>query len=210
MPNPWRSVPLDDYERHMRSAHVRQLSALSDLFAYALDVCTPESVAILGVAGGNGLERINRDRTRRVLGIDINSTYIETTQQRFADMPGLYLHCLDLAAGINGLDSVQMVHAALIFEHAGLGTCLENAVKLVAPGGSLSVVLQLPSRLSQDPISSESPQSIQGLGPHFHLIEPAHLQEALLKDKFHMMQEEQCALPSGKAFWMGIFKHSNV
>lgn len=194
----------------MCSAHVRQLSALSDLFAHALDFCTPASVAILGVAGGNGLERINRDHTRRVLGIDINPTYIETNQQRFADMPGLYLHCLDLASGINGLDSVQMVHAALIFEHAGLGTCLENAVKLVAPGGSLSVVLQLPSSLSQDEISSESFPSIKALRPHFHLIEPAHLQKVLLKDNFQMVHEEQCALPSGKAFWMGIFKHPNV
>ena len=33
----------------------------------------------------------------------------------------------------------------LIFEHAGLDQCLENAIALVAPGGTLSVVLQLPS-----------------------------------------------------------------
>jgi len=37
---------------------------------------------------------------------------------------------------------VELVHAALIFEHAGTGRCLENAISLVSPGGHLSVVTQ--------------------------------------------------------------------
>ena len=59
MTNPWLSVPLADYEAHMRSPAVQQLDALSDLFAEALAFCNPASVAILGIAGGNGLERID-------------------------------------------------------------------------------------------------------------------------------------------------------
>ena len=56
MSSPWLSVPLAEYEGHMKSAEVRQLDALSKLFAAALEHCRPGSVAVLGIAGGNGLE----------------------------------------------------------------------------------------------------------------------------------------------------------
>ena len=59
MSNPWLSIPLEDYEGHMGSEGVRQLRALAELFKCALDLCLPESVAVLGVAGGNGLEQID-------------------------------------------------------------------------------------------------------------------------------------------------------
>ena len=59
MSDPWLSIPLADYEGHMGADNVQQLSALSGLFKRALDVCLPDSVAILGIAGGNGLEHVN-------------------------------------------------------------------------------------------------------------------------------------------------------
>ena len=43
------------------------------------------------------------------------------------------------------VEPVELVHAALIFEHAGIVRCPENAGRLVAAGGGLSVVLQLAS-----------------------------------------------------------------
>jgi hypothetical protein len=63
MSNPWLAIALEDYEGHMGSDNVRQLAALSDLFKRALDLCTPESVAVVGVAGGgwrtlNALRRV--------------------------------------------------------------------------------------------------------------------------------------------------------
>ena len=54
--NPWLTLPLDDYEGHMGSADVNQLAPLADLFGEALAHLRPRSVAVLGVAGGNGLE----------------------------------------------------------------------------------------------------------------------------------------------------------
>jgi hypothetical protein len=39
MSNPWLAVPLAEYEQHMNSAEVRQLAALSDLFAEAIARC---------------------------------------------------------------------------------------------------------------------------------------------------------------------------
>ena len=97
MPSPWLHVPLTDYEGHMGSAGVQQLDALSDLFAEALTYCRPEAVAILGIAGGNGLERIDGNITRRIVGLDVNPLYLEAVRRRFQAARGLELHCVDLA-----------------------------------------------------------------------------------------------------------------
>ncbi|HEY3739808.1 MAG TPA: hypothetical protein VGL53_08185, partial [Bryobacteraceae bacterium] len=116
--NPWLHIPLADYEGHMASPDVAQLDALADLFAEALAIRRPDSVAVLGVAGGNGLDRIDWDVTRRVLGFDINPSYLEAVRLRFGD--AVELHCVDLATGpVAGIDPVKLVHAALVFEPAG-------------------------------------------------------------------------------------------
>ena len=79
MSNPWLSIPLEDYEGHMGSAGVRQLTVLAELFKSALDRCRPESVALLGVAGGNGLEQIDCAATKSIVGVDINSSDTATS-----------------------------------------------------------------------------------------------------------------------------------
>lgn len=204
MANPWRTVPLADYEGHMRSDHVQQLDALSKLFAKALASCQPVSVAVLGVAGGNGLEQIDLS-TQRVLGIDLNPSYLEAVRHRYGWMSELELVCVDLAEQTVVLEPVQLVHAALIFEHAGVGRCLENALSLVAPGGFLSVVLQLPSDQEPDVSPSEF-STIQNLKSHFSLVDPRWFQETLEQQHFRLEEQALCALPVGKGLWMGIFR----
>ena len=86
----WLKIPLSDYEGHMGSDTVRQLEPLAGLFGRALELCKPRSVAILGVAGGNGLERIDCNVTR-IVGIDINPEYLKTVRERHGTLPGLEL-----------------------------------------------------------------------------------------------------------------------
>ncbi len=207
MPNPWLNVPLADYEGHMRSAGVQQLDALSELFAEALACCRPESVAILGIAGGNGLERIDSNITRCVVGLDVNPLYLDAVRQRYAAAYDLELYCIDLAEEIFHREPVRLVHAALVLEHAGAGRCLENALSLVAPGGALSVVLQLPSEIETHVGSSPFP-SIQSLAPHFALIDPVWFSEKLEAGGFRLKHHARRTLPGGKALWMGIFERA--
>src|SRR5687768_17647282 len=94
--NPWLALPLEDYEGHMGSAGANQLAALADLFGEALVRLRPRSVAVLGVAGGNGLQHVDGTLTTRVVGIDLNPAYLAATRARFPDLSGLELHCLDL------------------------------------------------------------------------------------------------------------------
>jgi len=202
--SPWLTIPLADYEAHMSSADVGQLRILSNLFAAALDLTHPQSVAILGVAGGNGLERLERRPIRRVVGIDINNAYLDQVRRRFAHMPGLELHCCDLAQQLQAIAPVDLVHAALVFEHAGLELPLQNAVDLVENGGSFSVVLQLPST-SAAAVGASGVASIEKAASHFQFIDPDTLRNALESRGFTLTHETTVPVPSGKAFWHAIF-----
>jgi Zn-dependent alcohol dehydrogenase len=204
MSNPWLSIPLEDYEGHMGSAGVRQLAALAELFKCALDRCLPESVAVLGVAGGNGLEQIDSAATKRIVGVDINQRYLDEVQRRFGTLAGLELHCRDLAERDFSLAPVALVHAALIFEHAGLGLAFENALSLVAPGGGLSVVLQLSSEDEQG-VASTSYTSMQKLKQDFVLIDIGEFQRLLEQKGFQLVEQEDRSLRAGKALWLGVF-----
>jgi hypothetical protein len=203
----WLDVPLDDYEGHMRAPAVGQLGVLSDLFAEALALCRPASVAILGIAGGNGLEAIDRATTTRVVGVDINARYLADTGRRFGGVPGLTLHCLDLSRQPLDLEPVDLVHAALIFEHAGIGRCLENALAIMAPAGRLSVVLQLPGD-SSSRVAPTGFASVQKLSGNFALVDRERFVGLLTERRCELVRQRTYPLPAGKAFWMGIFAHS--
>lgn len=208
MSNPWLAIALEDYEGHMGSDNLRQLEALSDLFKRVLDLCSPKSVAVLGVAGGNGLEQIDSAITKRIVALDINPRYIEAIRQRYRTLRGLELCCADLTDTHLSLAPVELVHAALLFEHTGLGRCLDNALLLVAPRGKLSVVLQLPSETEQG-VTPTRYLSMQALRDCFALVDVAQFCRELEGKGLHLSHEEQQSLPSGKALWLGIFAMLN-
>jgi hypothetical protein len=208
MANPWLDIPLEDYEGHMASPEVGQLPALAELFKCALDHCRPESVAVLGIAGGNGLEQIDRSVTKRIVGLDVNQHYLDKVERRFGSLAGLELHCRDLTERQFSLAPVEMVHAALIFEHVGLGVALENALALVAPGGRLSMVLQLPS-MEEQGVASTRYTSIQTLKRDFALIDRDKVQHLLSLKGFQLVKQENRSLPAGKALWLGVFARTS-
>lgn len=67
VPSPWLDISLADYEGHMASPHIGQARLLSNVFAEALNTYTPRSAAVLGCAGGNGLEQVDIKITARVV-----------------------------------------------------------------------------------------------------------------------------------------------
>ena len=205
MSNPWLEIPLADYEGHMGSPEVQQLRALSDLFAEALAFTQPASVAIAGIAGGNGLDRIATVTTRRIVGLDINPEYLEAVRNRYGDLPGLELLDVDLSATPAPTEPVDLLHAALFFEHAGFDQSLDNTLALIAPHGTCSIVLQLPGGISIGPSGFAS---LQNLKSTFKLVPPDHVKRELQTRGFVLTTEKQVAVPGEKAFWMGIFRRS--
>jgi hypothetical protein len=76
----------------MALPHVAQFGLLADLFGLVLKMYSPESVAILGCAGGKGFDRVDPAATGRVVGIDLNPGYIAATTDRFRErLPSLRL-----------------------------------------------------------------------------------------------------------------------
>jgi len=203
--NPWLALPLEDYERHMGSDDVNQLGPLADLFGEALARLRPRSLAVLGVAGGNGLEHVDSSRTVRVVGIDVNPGYLAVTRQRFPDLRGLELVCADLASEAVEIEPVALVHAALVFEHAGTGRCLDSAVSLVAPGGHLSVVLQIPTE-GREAVTPSSYPSMCTLAEGFAFVDPHHLRRLLAQQDLRLTHQSRRTLSTGKAFWSGYFE----
>ncbi|MEO8661884.1 MAG: hypothetical protein ABI693_25685 [Bryobacteraceae bacterium] len=189
----------------MSQPAVAQLKPLADLFAQALSFCRPASVALLGIAGGNGLDRIDPQITHRTLGIDIHPDYLEAVRARYATLPGLELHCLDLAAASVDLQPCALVHAALLFEHAGATSCLANALALVEPEGHFSVVLQLPSE-TEPGVSTTPYASIGNLKSAFTLLDPDWFIQTLNSHACRLLHETRHPLASGKGLWLGIFQ----
>ena len=205
MSNPWLEIPLGDYEGHMAAPEVGQLEALADLFGVALRICRPASVAVLGVAGGNGLEHCDGAIVSRVVGVDVNPRYLEEVRQRHGGSLNLELVCHDLAEKKIDLPPVDLVHAALVFEHAGVRRCMENAVGLVGDGGALSVVLQLPADGGRN-VGASPFASLQRLKDHFTLIAPEWMRGEIEARGFRLVWEGERSLPAGKKFWIGVFR----
>ena len=205
MPHPWLSTPLAEYEGHMGSPAVQQLAPLSDLFAEALALREPASVAILGIAGGNGLERIPPERTSRIVGVDINQVYLAAVRRRHANLPQLELHCADLATQRVDIPPVALVHAGLLFEHTGTQTALENALALVEPSGALSVVLQMPGLPGHD-VGNSGYASMQAHRSHFQLIDRDAFISNLRTRGFTLAHQTRRNVPAGKTLWLGIFR----
>lgn len=205
MSNHWLNILLEDYEGHMNHKNVQQLDALAALFKDAVGICRPESISIIGIAGGNGIDQIDYQITNRIVGIDINPQYLNEVRRRFSHLSNLELYCLDLQTERVTSLPTTLVHAALIFEHTGLEPALRNVLPLVEKDGKFSVVLQLPSQLEQD-VSPTGFLSLQTLKQDFRLIDPDEFTQLMRLNGFQLLQKSCYSLPAGKALWWGLFE----
>jgi hypothetical protein len=80
--NPWLSILLADYEGHMALPAVGQAHMIAEQFDRALRRWAPARIAVIGCAGGNGLDRIEPSTVERVVAVDLNPEYIECARAR--------------------------------------------------------------------------------------------------------------------------------
>ena len=50
---------------------------------------------VLGIAGGNGLEHIDKNKYQKVYGIDINTEYLKAVEERYSDISEI-LECIQV------------------------------------------------------------------------------------------------------------------
>ena len=193
----------------MGSEKMRQLTALSDLFKRVLDYCRPRSVAVLGVAGGNGLERIESKITKRIVALDINPQYLDAVQKRFATLPGLELHCAD--------SNSEQLHISrrnwcTLRRFSNTPNCAITSTMLYlwsCQEARLSIVLQLASELEQSVAVTEY-SSMQTLKEHFALINVGEFCRLLEQKGFHLLERLNQSPPGGKGLWLGIFGRTTI
>lgn len=196
MKNPWEEIPLADYESHMKLASVMQLQAMNEMMKGQFNTYPVSSIMIFGVAGGNGLEHIQKDKIEKVYGVDINSSYLQATIQRYPDLSGLLeCLCINLIDETNKLPKADMVIANLLIEYIGY-ECFQKAVRYVNPK-YISCIIQINI---EDNWVSDSPylHVFDGLEQVHHQMDTYVLENTMREIGYHEIKTLEHILPNGK------------
>jgi hypothetical protein len=206
MTNPWLQIPIEDYEGHMAHATVAQAQMLSTALRSAVLKYQPHSLAVMGVAGGNGLDSVDPTIVQRVVALDFNPQYLALCTERHAGRFARYevvLH--DLAQGAPSFQPVDLIYAGLLLEYLDYGSFLACLPALLSSRGVVVTTLQLPS--SQLPAVTGSPfTSLRQLESGFHFVDPGTVRSILLDRGFTSCAEKVIRLESGKEFHHAEFR----
>lgn len=196
MSNPWEEIPLDAYENHMKLDSVMQLQAMNSMMKEQFDRYPADSVIILGIAGGNGLEHINARKFRKVYGIDINSGFLETVGKRYSQLSEiLECICLNIVEEAYKLPKAELLIANLLIEYIGYD-CFKVTVKQVKPK-YVSCIIQV--NIS-DAWVSDSPyiHVFDDLESVHYQINENELIKTMENIEYKFTERAEYSLPNGK------------
>lgn len=197
MGNPWEAIGLETYENHMKLDSVRQLQTLNTLMQRQLAACPADTVMILGIAGGNGLEHIRSDQFRKVYGVDINEAYLNAVRERYAQLESLECLRIDLTAESGKLPETQLLIADLLIEYIGY-PAFQRAVLQSAPD-YVSCVIQINTDAERWVSDSPYLHEFDGLDAVHHQMDAAALTDAMHEIGYADVLTETESLPNGKA-----------
>lgn len=196
MKNPWEEIPLTDYENHMKLDSVMQLQTMNEMMKGQFDAYPISNVMILGIAGGNGLEHIQKDKFKKVYGVDVNSSYLQEVISRYPDLDGLLeCICVNLIDETDKLPKADMIIANLLIEYIGY-ECFQKAVRQVNPK-YVSCIIQINI---EDNWVSDSPylHVFDGLEQVHHQMEEQALEKAMFEIDYRTIKTMEHILPNGK------------
>jgi len=197
--NPWTQIPIADYEQHMSHSSVGQLSLLNSLTKKYLAKIKPATCLFMGIAGGNGLEHIDNDISKNVIGIDINQEYLDVCFKRYNDrIDFLQLLNLDITRNTNQICSADFIWAALVLEYAGIDKCLEFSKSNILPGGHFIATIQSNNNLQS--VSPTGVESVKKAGLIFKTIDPEIMLVKAKEMGYTLIDDEVNQLPNGKTF----------
>lgn len=196
MKNPWEEIDLSDYENHMKQSSVMQLQCLNNMMKIQFDLYPIESVTILGVAGGNGLEHVDTNKIKKVYGVDINRKYLNECAERYKNSDGVFeFICTDLTDDKTVIPCADMIMADLLIEYIGY-ECFKNIVVQAKPV-YVSCVVQVNT---DSGFVSESPyiHAFDELDKVHHQIDENGLTETMKGIDYIFISNDEQELPNGK------------
>lgn len=196
MKNPWEEIRLAEYESHMKLDSVRQLQAVDAIMKEQFADFPAGTVMVLGVAGGTGLEHIDRGKYRKVYGVDINREYLAECRRRHSAL-GDALECIpaDLLAADTLLPHAELLVANLLVEYIGYD-CFRRVVRQVMPEFVSCVIQVNPA----EGFVSDSPYThiFDGLEQVHHEMDGQELAAAMRETGYRLTGTAEHALPNGK------------
>ncbi len=198
MKNPWEEIRLDDYENHMSLASVKQLQAMNRLMEEQFEAYPVCTAMVLGVAGGNGLEHVRRDKYQTVYGVDINGDYLCAVSERYAGLSDV-LKCLklNLISDTELLPEAQLLMANLLIEYIGYDV-FQRVIRKVNPE-YVSCVIQINTDDKQWVSDSPYLHAFDRLDEVHHQLEGDILSAKLTEIGYSNILQTRTPLPNGKA-----------
>ena len=196
MKNPWEDIPLNDYENHMKLDSVMQLQTMNEMMDNQFNAYSVSNVMIFGIAGGNGLEHIQKNKFEKVYGIDVNPSYLQKVVSRYPDLDGiLECLCINLIDETDKLPKADMVIANLLIEYIGY-KCFQKAIQQVNPK-YVSCIIQI--NIEENWVS-DSPylHVFDGLEQIHHQMEEQALEKSMIEINYHAIRTLERMLPNGK------------
>ncbi|MFT3901601.1 MAG: class I SAM-dependent methyltransferase [Niabella sp.] len=197
--NVWKTIPLEDYEKHMQHPDVWQAQLLNELVKKYIQQHEPEYLLFLGISGGNGLEHINTAKIKEVCGVDINSSFLEITRKRFSGtIPQLHLVNADIGTSDESFIKADFVWAALVLEYVPLANAFHFIKNNTAH--SAKVIITIQSDNGKTTISPTGVKSIHAVKDAFNTVEKEVLITNAQDFGFELIGMDENILPNGKSF----------
>jgi SAM-dependent methyltransferase len=206
MKNPWLKIPAADYEAHMASPEVAQCHVISSLFSEVLRELLTSSVAVLGCTTGNGFENVDPTITERVVGVDINQSYLEILRERFLKkIPCLELVEADISSADFQIEPVSVIFAVLVFEFVDVLSTLKNISKCLKPGGTLVAAIQVQNS-DTSPVTPTAYTSLRRLDPIINLISPIAFTDMCINAGLKCVRNRKIQLKNEKSLFVGFYQ----
>lgn len=194
--NPWKSVSLDSYEKHMSLDSVMQLQTMNRMMKEQFYKYPANRIMILGIAGGNGLEHIDPLKAEKVYGVDINEDYLTVCRSRYQSLGETFeTVCADITQNNYELPKADKIIANLFIEYVGY----DNFLIAVQKSGATQVSCIIQVNTGEGFVS-ESPyiREFDGLAQVHHMIDEMGLTEAMAGEGFVIKDRKEEELPNGK------------
>ena len=198
MCNLWKKIELSDYENHMSLENVYQLQILNKMMQEQFETYDINTIMILGIAGGNGLEHIDKSKIKKVYGIDVNQEFLIECKKRYKELGDVFeTICTDLLDDNLQLPCSDFLVANLLVEYIGY-ECFQKIVRLVKPL-YISCIIQINTG---DSFVSDSPyiHAFDCLEEVHHQMEEKNLIDCMAKIGYQIKQTMDEELPNGKKF----------